>query len=85
MYPTNQPRYLSILINAYRYLPMSSEYLKSAKNINAAVQELLQYPHPNIKSFAAAQKLPYRRLLYAYKGHNNCSTRAQPTKRLIYD
>ena len=64
---------------------MSSEYLDSVKKIDAAVQELLQYPQPNIQSFAAARGLPYRRLLRAYHGGDNRSTRVKATKRLTYD
>lgn len=60
-------------------------YQESETRILAAVEELKASPElHNVKTYAAAHNLQYKRLLHRYNGGHSKSTRA-PTNRRLND
>lgn len=59
-----------------------SQYAEDTRRIEDAVKKLRLYNCPNIHQYATDNALPYKRLLRAYKGLPNRSTRP-PTNRKL--
>jgi hypothetical protein len=60
----------------------SKAYIATSSEIQKAVDELNSVANPNVKTYCNDCNMPYQRVLRAYKGGHNRSTRPSTNKLL---
>jgi hypothetical protein len=60
----------------------SKAYIATSSEIQKAVEELNSVANPNVYTYCNDRNLPYQRVLRAYKGSHNRSTRPSTNKLL---
>ena len=63
-------------------MPIIAKYVLTAQRITKAVEVLRTRRKPHVAAYARDHSLPYDRLLHAYNGGNNRSTRP-PTNQVL--